>query len=291
MPKGISLHVGINSADSDAFPTVAHLVGCENDARAMHELAGLQHFSKRVLLLGPEATYDRVKMEINAASAELKAGDIFLFTFAGHGSGKFDSSHDETDNQDETILLFDRMLLDDVLEGDFWVNFESGVRVLMIADSCHSGTVSFLLAALTRARQTELLLTGDFEMSATTDVEVMTADFAQARTISEAARDQHLEAFGDFYEKVLEALPSPAPPIKAGVLLLAACGDKETTADGDPHGAFTQALLDVWNGGNFAGTYKDFVTEISGKFPGQAQHPALTFIGQSDFSDERPFII
>lgn len=292
MPKGISLHVGINSV-RPAFPTAADLVGCEDDARAMYDLARVQHFSRRELLLGPNASYRRVEMEIRAASDELEAGDIFLFTFAGHGSGEADLDHEEPDNQDETILLFDRMLFDDVLERDLWVGFEPGVRILMVADSCHSGTVSFVADAFTIARQTEHLLLGDLEISATTGISLVGTDNPPLRTISKAASQQHLATYSNFYAKILGTLlpPAFALPIKASVLLIAACQDDESTADGAPHGVFTQALLDVWNGGSFTGTYKDFITEISGKFSGQNQHPALTFIGQSDFSDQRPFSI
>ena len=48
---------------------------------------------------------------------------------------------EETDQLDETWVLYDRQLLDDELY-DLWCRFAPGVRILMISDSCHSGTVS-----------------------------------------------------------------------------------------------------------------------------------------------------
>src|SRR5262245_64451441 len=99
MARGISLHVGINQVDP-SFPNAPTLIGCENDARAMLEVAVLHSFSLSQILLGSEATYNRVTSRISDAASTLETGDIFLFTFAGHGSGEVDRDNDELDHQD-----------------------------------------------------------------------------------------------------------------------------------------------------------------------------------------------
>src|SRR5690349_21373816 len=142
MARGISLHVGINK-QSSAFPNAPTLRGCENDALAMEQIAEAKGFQTRDLLLGSDATYARVTTRILSAAAELEAGDIFLFTFAGHGFQVVDvgTGQDEPDFLDEALLLFDVELLDDVLRKNMWPRFKAGVRVLMVADSCHSESV------------------------------------------------------------------------------------------------------------------------------------------------------
>ena len=214
MAKGISLHVGIDEA-SHAFPNAPVLKGCKNDARAMRDIAALRGFSQSELLLDGKAKYDSVKNAISAAAAALVAGDIFLFTFAGHGSGVPDIDRDEPDGQDETILLFDYMLIDDVLGRELWPLFKRDVRILVVSDSCHSGT--FLVAsAATRVRKSERLSLGSLERSVTTEITTAGADGPLVRTISEAVRDRHLWEHREFYLKVLNALPpvSTAPPLK-----------------------------------------------------------------------------
>lgn len=44
---------------------------------------------------------------IRAAAAELRSGDIFLFSFAGHGHGIRDENGDEEGDQDEAFCIYD----------------------------------------------------------------------------------------------------------------------------------------------------------------------------------------
>jgi len=265
MAKGISLHVGVKG--SPAFPSAPILNGCENDAKEMHRIARCQNFTGPEPILGGNAKYKRIVTEIENAAAELVKGDIFLFTFAGHGSGEPDSEPDEPDSQDETLVLFDHMLYDDVLGRCLWPKFKCGVRVLMVADSCHSGSVSTLRS------------TGGL----------------QAREISEDTRRQHVAAHRDCYKKMLSNLPAAAAadPIQASVLLLAACRDDEEAGDG-PHGVFTEALIHVWDGGDFS-TYRDFMTAIKSAVTSARpqQHPVLSPpLGSGpEFSGQHPFAI
>ena len=312
MAKGISLHVGINQLSPD-FPNAAPLFGCENDARAMHDLATLQGFYKHALLLGQDATYDRVRQEIEAAASELDGGDFFLFTFAGHGSGIPDDPApfgDEPDHQDETILLFDRMLIDDVMGHDLWPRFRPGVRVLVVSDSCQSGTVAAEEEVVTATEvvtaagvvaslgASEHLVVSDLAVAVTTEVRVSASVVTPTRAVSEETMLSHLASNHEFYANALSAIP----PMVGGasVLLLAACQDNESTPDAlpddpDPHGAFTRALLNVWNGGAF-NDYEGFIAAVGDELKvkmGLLQTPVITPKRPDNeaFRAQRPFVI
>lgn len=138
---GRSLHVGLNVVDPNAYPIrVPVLRGCENDARDMRQLATEQGFTPS-LLINEEATAPAVLAGITAAADALNVGDFFLLTYSGHGSQVPDPTGEEPDGLDETLVLYDRQLLDDELSG-LWDRFRPGVRILMLSDSCHSGTVA-----------------------------------------------------------------------------------------------------------------------------------------------------
>jgi hypothetical protein len=293
MGIGMSLHVGINVVDGSAFPSALPLEGPENDARAMCCIAKEQGFTERRLLLGARATYDNVEKAIRQAACALKDGDIFLFTFAGHGSGESDLDGDEPDQQDETLVLFDRMLFDDVLERDLWPGFREGVRILMVSDSCHSGTLLKRVGVTTSVRREERFSLGGIDVALTTEMTVPKAGVFLARTISAETSRLHLKMFDSFYREKLGALP-PAATIEASVLLLSACRDDEEAADDFPHGVFTQALLDVWGEGSFNGGHEKFRADIRALIPaGLMQHPRLTPSQPPNeaFIAQRPFTI
>ncbi len=301
MAKGISIHVGVNTVRSSDFD-VPTLRGCENDATAMYRLARNRGFTGPDPIWSDDATFERVVPAILKAADELEEGDIFLFTFAGHGGQMEDEDWDENlnvpgaDPHDETILLSDRMILDDFLGRGLWSRFAAGVRVLMVSDSCHSGTLFFAheeVVASVRAAHGRVL--GRRKRAVEIDDAVVTTGGPVMRKISDAARRQHREKFSGFYEDLLSNLPSGDEAIiKASVLLLAACEDGEETADDYPHGVFTKALLEIWNDGSFTGNYEEFKTEIGNKLAGRPQTPMLTPVGQPNAEfrfEQRPFSI
>ncbi len=283
MATGLSLHVGVNQADNNIFPTVSELMGPEKDADDMGSLATSHGFTAEVLK-GAQATYFAVEGKLQSAAQALYAGDIFLFTFAGHGSAHTDLDSDESDNLDEAMLLFDRMMFDDDLRLNIWPNFRSGVRILMVADSCHAGTVMARMVPSTLPRKCP----GDVTSSIALETSFIKTKGGERRKISRAARQEHLEKFRDFYEAI--TVPLLAPPIAASVLLLAACGDLQTAADG-PNGAFTAALLKVVQNGGPT-DYQDLINKIAVELASISQIPVLTpgeppdpaFIGQAPFT-------
>ena len=71
-------------------------------------------------------------------------GDSLFFHFSGHGGRVRDTSGDETDGYDETILPLDYQqagqILDDEMHSVMVGRLMPGVRLTAIFDSCHSGT-------------------------------------------------------------------------------------------------------------------------------------------------------
>lgn len=298
MPRGISLHVGVNKASS-AFPGAATLSGAENDAREMEKIAIAKGFQTHDLLLGPDATYARVTAKIRAAATALNDGDIFLFTFAGHGFQQVDRDRDEPDRLDETILLFDVELLDDVLRKDLWPCFKAGVRVLMVADSCHSGSV-FLVPPdpLDAAAKKEILANLEVALDRELPVikrgnefPVRTHEGLLARTVSNTTQQMHLSEYREFYRNTF--LPVVKPPINASLLLLGACKDFDTTGDQNPNGVFTTALLKVLK--NFdPTTYDDLKKKIQDELiaGGHSQTAVLEPGGLgASFQGQKPFTV
>lgn len=140
-PNGLSLHIGLNNVDPAAYPfPVPVLAGCVNDANDMRDLALNMGFRSKQLL-DSAATSTAVKSAIETAAQTLLPGDLLVITYSGHGSQIPDTMGEESDQLDETWVLWDRQLLDDELY-DLWCRFQAGVRILLISDSCHSGTVS-----------------------------------------------------------------------------------------------------------------------------------------------------
>jgi len=77
---------------------------------------------------------------LDQAAKDLATGDIFFLTYSGHGGQLPDKNGDEPDGQDETWCLYDGQLVDDELYAK-WAKFKPGVRIFVLSDSCHSGSV------------------------------------------------------------------------------------------------------------------------------------------------------
>lgn len=274
--QGISLHVGLNVVDPRHYGSDAALVACEYDAQDMANIAQAKGFQVAGTLLSKAATRKAVISGITDAAKRLKPGDIFLFTYAGHGSQVPDFNADEEDSFDETFCLFDGMLIDDELY-DLWAEFKDDVRVLVVSDSCHSGTVT----RFARPGANE----GVEEPNRLLPPQIAGRTYREHR---------------DFYNKLgknryrvneTRLLREFAEPLRCSVLLLSGCQDNQVSLDGTANGRFTQELLKVWDDGRFGGDYKRFHRRIlSGMPPGQSPHfwmtgrPDAAFLGQKPFS-------
>ncbi len=135
-----ALCIGIN----DYPGTQNDLSGCVNDANdwAAELTARGYSISK---LLDSQATRAAMIAAMSGMIRSAVSGDTPAITYSGHGTWVPDSSGDEPDGRDEGLCPWDigsvGPLLDDTLHTLFGQR-PAGVRILLLSDSCHSGSVT-----------------------------------------------------------------------------------------------------------------------------------------------------
>jgi hypothetical protein len=268
MATGISVHIGINRVDPDQYEGWdGELVACEADARDMAALAKKQGFTTRPLLLTKAATADAVSNAILGAARTLASGDLFFLSYSGHGGQVQDTNMDEKDRMDETWVCYDRQLVDDELY-ELWGKFKRGVRIVVLSDSCHSGTV---------LRNIPAFVSGGPRVRAMPTTVVRKVQKAHAK----------------LYRKIQnEHRAAENTKINASVLLISGCMDNQTSLDGERNGLFTGTLKKVWNGGKFRGGYRKLRDGIVAKMPA-TQTPNYFVVGAPNpaFEAQRPWTI
>ncbi len=140
-----ALCIGINN-----YPgTDMDLAGCVNDARAWAaELTG-RGFTVATLL-DKEATKAAMVGGLEKVIGGAAGGDSVVITFSGHGTYEPDMNGDEIDGLDEALCPHDIRTAGALLDDDIHALFaarKSGVRLVLVSDSCHSGTVTRAVAA------------------------------------------------------------------------------------------------------------------------------------------------
>src|SRR3954469_6816101 len=126
MTRGISLQVGVQFTNI----STSGLLGCVRDAIEMAAIAEQHDFEGHEVVENSMATFQYVTDKIKDAATKLGPGDIFFFTFSGHGGFVPDEDGDEGDFRDETLVLYDFMICDDYFANELWPNFAAGVRIL-----------------------------------------------------------------------------------------------------------------------------------------------------------------
>ena len=274
MTKGISIHIGLNHVDPNHYQGwEGKLKACENDAHDMEAIAREQNFVTK-LLLAEQATAENVKAAMARAASQLQSGDILLLTYSGHGGQVPDTNSDEDDKYDETWVLFDRQLVDDELFA-LWGRFEAGVRILMISDSCHSGSVA-------REFNQSPLFTN-----------VPATNMPRPRAMPEQDRDRTYAANKALYDQIQTDNPQgERVGIGASVILISGCQDNQASLDGDKNGLFTGMLLKVWNKGKFTGSIRRFHKDIQTRIEFY-QSPNYLRVGHvsTTFERQRPFTV
>jgi hypothetical protein len=269
--RGIGVHIGLNEVDPAHYQGWdGQLTACEADARDMLAITTARGFNSSTLLTR-EATAAAVTSAMERAAAELDTGDIFVATYSGHGGQVPDVSGDEPDGRDETWALFDRQLIDDELYAS-WGKFKPGVRILLLSDSCHSGSV---------ARDAYYANSPANEMYSN-----------RFKFIPRAIEDRTYAANQRLYDRLQAETAGDREAVGASVLLLSGCQDNQTSRDGDRNGLFTEKLRRVWADGAFAGSYPAFYQAI-GKLMPPDQTPAYFRTGHLDaaFQGQIPFTV
>ena len=291
-PQGVSLHIGLNAVSAAAYSGWdGPLAACEFDAHDMAAIAKSKHM-KSTVLLTKKATRGNVLAGLRAAAKGLKGGDLFVLSYSGHGGQVRDASGDEPDKKDETWCLYDGQLIDDELYIELQ-QFKAGVRILVLSDSCHSGTV-------TRER-----------------IDPPPPGW-RAKLMPPAIADRVYRAHAAFYDKLQmdvarRAGSKPVDPdaalaqvaqvaisgrltaiaagFKAASILISGCQDNQTSMDGEHNGAFTEQLLKVWDHGAFNGNYAAWYARIKARMP-STQTPNLFTLGKAgEFLAQKPFSV
>ena len=281
MATGISLHIGLNAVDPGHYlGWSGPLAACEFDANDMAAVAKSLGYAKSTVLLTEQATTRRVVSAMRSAAKALGPGDTFFVTYSGHGGQVNDTNGDEStrdygeigevaDAKDETWCLFDRQLVDDELYA-LWADFPTRCLVVVLSDSCHSGTVTrntpdfdLVLAGATKAGRERLAqrTLGDRGMP--------------VPKAEEVAR----ERAGVYARAQSNVPPRQSTKIGATVGLISGCQDNQTSLDGTRNGLFTEKLLEVWNGGSFSGSLHDLRNLTARQMPA-TQTPHYYVVGR-----------
>jgi hypothetical protein len=270
MTKGYSVHIGLNSVNAssyDGWPGT--LRACENDARDMAAIASALGYQPTILLT-KAATARRVIAAITKAAAAMQAGDIFWLTYSGHGGQVPDRNGDEAtadageigetaDRYDETWVLYDRMLVDDELWA-LWALFPAKSRIVLLSDSCHSGTVS--RAPLVPSRKPAVA----------------------SRRMPMDVEERTYAAHKRTYDRIQRSVPPrEAAAVGATILLVSGCQDNQESLDGRVNGLFTEHLLSAWDNGAFTGSLKRMRDVVSKRMP-PTQTPNYYVVGPANRS-------
>jgi hypothetical protein len=276
MAQGLAINIGLNRVDPAAYHGWdGQLKACEADAEDMHALAAAAGIEGD-LILTEEATADRVIAAIADAAGRLEDGDLLFLTNSSHGGQVPDVTGEEDDAQDETWVMFDRQIVDDELYG-LWATFADGVRIFVLSDSCHSGSV-------TRAFYEEALIPQVVERFG------VDADATRVKAVPPGLRQVIYEEHKAVYDAVQEANPKgETVDIGAHVLLISGCADNQESLDGARNGLFTSKLLEVWDDGAFKGSHRRLHREIAARMP-PTQSPQLFLTGAASpgFVRQRP---
>jgi hypothetical protein len=292
--KAISLHIGLNAVSGEHYGGwTGELAACEFDANDMAAIAKSRGM-KATLLLTKKGTRANVLAGIRAAAKALSAGDLFFLSYSGHGGQVPDVTGEEDDKQDETWCLYDGQLIDDELYFEL-SRFAAGVRVLVLSDSCHSGTVT---------REGPPMRAAMLEATPQLRPKLM------PRSVAMRTYRDHQAFYDKLQRDVAKAAGKAVDPdaalanvavsgrrmalvkkFKPAVILVSGCQDNQTSMDGEHNGAFTEQLLSAWNHGTFKGNYALFHSVVRSRMP-PTQSPNLFTLGSAGpFLAQSPFTV
>ena len=290
MARAMSLHIGLNAVDPKAYEGWSGpLAACELDANDMTAIAKSRGMAPTTLLT-KAGTRKAALAGIRKAAAALKKDDLFLLTYSGHGGQVPDTSGDEDDKQDETWCLYDGQLIDDELYFEL-AQFAAGVRVLVLSDSCHSGSVTRDRPPPPVPGQRPKLMPAAVAMRVYTEHKAF-YDKLQRDVAEAAGSDKTVDPDTALAQVAASPrLTAIVKNFKPSVVLVSGCQDNQTSMDGDHNGAFTEQLLKAWNHGAFKGNYANLHARVKAGLPA-SQSPNLFTLGKAGvFLTQAPFTV
>jgi hypothetical protein len=249
-----ALCIGIN----DYPGTGSDLSGCVNDANDW--AAALQKMGFVTLkILDKLATGKNIRAAITSTIAQGKRGDVIVIQYSGHGSYVPDENGDEPDGTDECLCPYDIYskgpLTDDELF-DMYSAKQQGVKLVVISDSCHSGTVAKFAPITTPPT-----------------VKGRKAPQRKVRFLPPASflAQRELAKLG-----IGRAMRRSNPPGRYAALLMAGCQDAEYSYDayfrGRPNGAFSFVAIRALERLSERATFRQWFDTIRKVLPSQ-QYP------------------
>lgn len=249
-----ALCIGINN-----YPgTSSDLKGCVNDANDWSKELKKRGFIVS-LLLDQHATGKAVRQAIRTAIKQAKTGDLVVIQYSGHGSYVPDENGDETDGSDECLCPYDINTKEPITDDELFDLFSAkaqGVKIVMISDSCHSGTVARFAPI-----STPPTIKGKGAPQRTVRF-LPPAVFLSNTELAKLGLGRDIRA--------------SSPPGRYAALLLSGCADVEYSFDayfeGRPNGTFTFVALRALAKLPANATYADWFHTIRSALPSQ-QYP------------------
>ncbi|MBF0159182.1 MAG: caspase family protein [Magnetococcales bacterium] len=252
-----ALVVGINE-----YKHFGKLDGAVNDARDLADALHKLRAKKVITLLDQQASRDAILGAWKTLANEAKAGDILIFSYAGHGSqSKERIPGSEEDGLDEFYVLThfnpngpdsrERILDDDIAE---MIHNAPHLQTMVISDSCHSGT-------MTRGTKKGLLKYRRLPQQSITN-DAMTEETTATRGIDESAAMQRAVSFSAVSDR--EEVPEITIDAKQrGAMSWAMANGLRGAADLNRDGQITQQEL------------KSYVNEKIRTVTDGIQHPQI----------------
>ena len=151
------------------------LSGCHNDVKNIKKyLIKSQGFKEKdmIILMDDGRHHLPTKKNILEAFDRVveysNAGDVVFIHYSGHGGRVRDTSGDEADGYDETLIPLDFKRAGQILDDDLYqrlvLRMRKDVTVVVLMDCCHSGTALDLPYEI-NATQSKMSLSDGFNMN------------------------------------------------------------------------------------------------------------------------------
>lgn len=223
------------------------LQGCVNDANDWAEVLSCRGFGVQQML-DESATRAAITNALQIAVDGLRRHDLLMVTFSGHGTWVPDRDSDEADHRDEAICPTDISRVDPIIDDELYTIFSKrawGSHVVMISDSCFSGTLQRFLPPLTPDKSEHHAV----------------RFLPPEQWTSDATSDAFRAAAGT---------PSRGRS-RSGALVLSGCRNTEYSYDAffgsRPNGAFTRVAIDALARIENDASYRDWHRAIRGRLP------------------------
>ena len=267
-----ALCIGIN----DYPGTGMDLSGCINDAKDWAALLRSKGFDVS-LLLDKKATVKGMRTAISDIVESAKNGDTVIVQYSGHGSFVEDKDGDDGDGTDECLCPHDIVRNGPLTDDDLFDIFDGrarGAKIIMISDSCHSGSVvrfaPMSTPAVTRGARAPRRKVRFLPPEA----------FLSSRAVARLGGG-------------IRGMRRSSPPGRHASLLMAGCQDTEYSYDayfnGRPNGAFSYVAMRAVKNVPTSGTYRDWFKKVRAALPSQQYPQTPNLYGSSRMKRWRVF--